>query len=349
VANLRGHFLFVYFLSASLILGIILFPVDFHVKQRAFVEPGFPAAVAAPAAKGHLADLMKTIDWGYVVNQYIKSLMSGLFKPCFCGSFVFGFKQDFWSPQFIQENVASPGYLAILGITVPISFSPMKDTTSEPSKGAGKMTEKDHTRHAHFWKFPLMEIINSGLCGTSSGVSVAYMSELDLTWTSPATASAINPAILLFSNIITAIASISDCVAVTMKGNNKISDKMFFSMGCWGLTFPSSGRSTASAASFDADQLFMAKTVSKAHMLGASFATTVKHAGSICSPTYYPIVPKDEYLYSYIYPAMLIRGAHTKFAFGVEPTIVPSAGMTIPFKEGASLVLLYKHTQCCAF
>jgi len=314
-----------------------------------------PVAEAAPATKSYLTDLFQTIDWPFVIKEYIVSLLKGFVKPCFCGLPAFiGMEQDFWSPSAITEVVSKNGNFPLIALKLSIPLSDLKQGDTDGASGnteadasGDEIADNNYSRHVHLWDFPLFSLLDLLMCGKPKGLGLGYVSELDPTWSHPELETTLNPALLLLASLPVAIATGVDCAVISATGNNTASDAMFFSAGCYGIIYPDSGRSQTSRSHLHSDLLFFARSLSKGHLLASLFATTKAHAGQVCNPVYYPVLPRSEYLFSMIWPGTLIRGRYTKFAVGTSTVLFPELGMEIPTKEDDTLMLIYKHRQCC--
>ncbi len=271
------------------------------------------APTPANAGAGYITKVLSTVDWQWLFDKYMSGLMKGICKcPTPLGVPRYGFKQDFWQPQGLVELTSKPGDFPLWGFSVPLPFAEDKFAATETTTSNSGQKERDHTRilsrHAHYWNFPLfsiLQLIGDIVCVRVNSIDIGYLSEVDPTWAHPELLVLLAPLMLAVDNIVGAIAAAVDCGMATASGANSVSDKMFFTLGCWGMTYPMSGKTQQDIGQLQADSLFFGRTIAKLHSIFELFATTEEHTGDPdwCFAAAYPILAKNEYLFSYVAPS----------------------------------------------
>ncbi len=334
-----------------------------------------PAPAMAAGGGGYVSKVLSTVDWPWLLKKYLSGLFKGICKcPTPLGIPRFGIKQEFWQPQAVVETVDKPGVFPLWGFSTPMPFAEDKDANSgtRRNKSSNKPDKsKMISRHAHYWAFPVFSLLQLAadlICVRVNSIDLGYASEMDPTWSHPAIAGLLAPAILAVDNTVGAVAAAVDCGITTVTGPNVVSGYMFFSLGCWGMTYPMSGKTKNTNGLLQADSLFFGRVLAKMHSIFGLWATTQAHTldPNWCYAYAYPILPKDEYLWSYVGPSFTGGSANTtatgtkgqtatggdrsatRYAVGQSIMTYPEVGKTVPFKEHEALFLLYKKIQCCA-
>lgn len=171
---------------------------------------------------------------------------------CWChhvmGIPVPGVTYGMWYPLRVVETVRTPYCSPTLGSSISSSASvagamKLGGGHQGPSNASG---EYGGFMNMHVFAYPIGKIIGSMLStacldNTSGGADLAYVSELDPSWSNDELANVLTPESALFSNAAAIAACSVDAVAATA---SQPIGPMFWCMGSWGSTYPMDGLGT---------------------------------------------------------------------------------------------------------
>lgn len=203
-----------------------------------------------------------------------------------------------WLPSRMVEVVRKPYCSPALG---GITFNPGVRLYGGHKETEGDGADKTFYNY-HFWAFPLFLMLqlfvqNNCNAGGLRNMDMMYMSELDPTWNIDELAFFLNPESVLFSNPLALAACAVDCAVTTA---HKPIDKLFWCAGCWGNLYPFSGGIASEASPPRDTSLLTARVLSSLHRKGLAHKTYGN--GALCSGQLFPMVPKQQYKMSMLFP-----------------------------------------------
>ncbi len=111
-----------------------------------------------------------------------------------------GLAIGYWEPMALTDVTRSPGCMVNLGFSLP--------AFGKTAQGTAKKDEKQVNGafyHVHWYKYPLtywLNIITSLGCLEGGDLDIAYLSEIDPTWTDSSLTTILNPEAVIFANPI---------------------------------------------------------------------------------------------------------------------------------------------------
>ncbi|MEZ9698831.1 conjugal transfer pilus assembly protein TraU [Vibrio sp. 10N.261.46.E12] len=213
-----------------------------------------------------------------------------------------GVNISYWEPYSLVDVVKEPYCLESMGMSVG-SSNPLKMGGTDTFKGGGKPDRKGGFYDVHWYKYPifaLLEVLESVVCGTSGGLDMAYITEIDPLWHQEDTAAILHPEVFLFNNPIAALACIADATK-TLLGTSTAIDALFWCQGSQGLVYPFTGQTSERRSGISNAVLLMERFNFKLHRQGVVNET---HSGNPanCMATPDPILPKSRYRYQMTRP-----------------------------------------------
>lgn len=122
-----------------------------------------------------------------------------------------GLAIGYWEPMALTDVTRSPGCMVNLGFSLP--------AFGKTAQGTAKKDEKQVNGafyHVHWYKYPLtywLNIITSLGCLEGGDLDIAYLSEIDPTWTDSSLTTILNPEAVIFANPIAQGACAADAIA----------------------------------------------------------------------------------------------------------------------------------------
>ncbi|HHG2313333.1 TPA: conjugal transfer pilus assembly protein TraU, partial [Escherichia coli] len=147
-----------------------------------------------------------------------------------------GLAIGYWEPMALTDVTRSPGCMVNLGFSLP--------AFGKTAQGTAKKDEKQVNGafyHVHWYKYPLtywLNIITSLGCLEGGDLDIAYLSEIDPTWTDSSLTTILNPEAVIFANPIAQGACAADAIASAF---NMPLDVLFWCAGSQGSTYPFNG------------------------------------------------------------------------------------------------------------
>jgi len=246
-----------------------------------------------------------------------------------------------WLPARLIEVVRKPYCSPILG-GVSLNNGVRLWGGSKEVNGDG--SDKTYYNY-HFWAFPLYMILqlfvqNNCNAGGIRNLDMMYMSELDPTWNIDELAFFINPEAVLFANPLAVSACTVDCATTTV---SKPLPQLFWCAGCWGNLYPFSGNIASDSSPPRDTSLLTARVLASLHRKALAHKTYGDDA--LCSGQIYPMIPKEQYKLSTLFPIAEGEGrcchwiGESSFKWGEFRTI-PGVGEDYVY-------LLWRYTECC--
>ncbi len=221
---------------------------------------------------------------------------------CFCsddnGIPNIGMTASAWLPARLIEIVRKPSCSPALG---GISFNNGVILWGGHKEVEGDGTDKTFYNY-HYWAYPLYMILdlfvqNSCNAGGFRSMDMMYMSELDPTWNIDELAFFLNPEAVVFANPLAVAACTVDCTVTTA---SQPMTSLWWCAGCWGNLYPFVGNIASDASPPRDTSLLSARVLAALHRRGLAHKTYGNDA--LCSGTIYPMVPKQQYKMSMLFP-----------------------------------------------
>lgn len=218
-----------------------------------------------------------------------------------------GIALGIWQPTRVLEVVKKPYcYPALFGADLSGSAS----TEEKLRFGGGQKTkefgiESDHASYyeVHMYAYPLLNILQmldipSCTVDFHASFDLLFMSEAFPHWSDDTMAVLINPEALLFANPVAQMAQIPDCTAATLTGNAR--DELFWTMGCWGSTYPLTGSTHERPSLVNNASLASARFLFLLGRMGFVASTLGEEA--MCKKQYMPILKKRQFRMQQVFP-----------------------------------------------
>lgn len=246
-----------------------------------------------------------------------------------------------WLPARLIEVVRKPYCSPILGGT---SFNKGVRLWGGRKEVEGDGTDKTYYNY-HYWAFPLYMILqlfvqNNCNAGGIRNLDMMYMSELDPTWNIDELAFFMNPEAVLFANPLAVAACTVDCATTTV---SKPLASLYWCAGCWGNLYPFTGNIASDGSPPRDTSLLTARVLASLHRKGLAHKTYGDDA--LCSGQIYPMLPKQQYKLSTLFP---IAEASGKCCHWIgESSFKWGEFRTIPGTGEDYVYLLWRYTDCC--
>lgn len=271
-----------------------------------------PAEMMCPDARIWGSGLVTNICWSCLFPMRIMGVMQmgeGNVPPnasddafCVCdgdgGVPDVGFVLGMWSPMALIELVRKP-YCSpsLAGTTIRDSFRSwgMKD-------GSDGGSASNQFLNFHYFSFPLYEILELLLApecnaGGFSDFDLLYMSEIDPTWNEDELSVFTQPEVAVASNPLLQATCPVDCAAATFSGPV---DRMWWCAGCWGNLYPFTGNVPSGGSPPRVSSLLATRALASLHRRGLAWRTTGNDV--VCGGDIYPMMPKQQYRMSMMFP-----------------------------------------------
>lgn len=318
-----------------------------------------PIAAATPDCKGKFPDMIGDICWSCIFPIRFAGVTimggenedtenpGGAICTCTNNGFKIGVPVSFWEPSRTVEMTRTPFCMPMMG---GIKLDPGINVPA-PSVSSvqahGKKQDVHALYHSHWYIMPLMwilEVMFDNSCIERTGYDLAYMTELDPTWTDNELTMILNPDSVLFANPITQIACAADAVAAT--AGFPLSE-LFWCAGSQGGLYPIAGQINSFGHGVRAAELTMQRMTAKMHREGLMWGTWGE--GGMCG--YYPqiMMNKRAYKSSMVYP----KPQTEKDAAGrcCQPygrtTALWGSGREFPYEGEDFAFMVFRKRNCC--
>lgn len=203
---------------------------------------------------------------------------------CHCDK-TFGVSTSFWEPARIIETVKDPYCFNLIGVEL--------GGGGEGFQGGGYREDessKSVFQQAHYYLFNVWSLLDLFMdipCLEFEGFDIAYLSEVDPSWSDDMLMFLITPEAILFGNPIAQFACMADSVAANV---STPIDMLFWCMGSWGSAYPTTGNKTNDFYVQDNAAIASKLIYKLTHEL------VLWDTGSnICGPVMWPIWTKNNY------------------------------------------------------
>ena len=261
----------------------------------------------------------------------------------------FGWSLSMWMPKKIIEVVKTPWCSpALQGTRLQKDlFGLGKPGGSEDASSDGKLASMQY----HYFSYPLFAMLEMFVltdCNTDgfSDFDLQYVSEIDPTWQNDITAILLNPEAIIFANPLAKMWCAADCVATTAGAPLESS---YGCAGCDGSLYPFTGNVIDADDPVRASSLLAQRALASMHRRGIAKKTMGED--NMCSPSFWPMLPKSQYKLSMIYPVPEATSTdEQECCHGLGESIhswsTAAGGRTRPGKENY-LYLLWIYRDCC--
>ncbi|HAX0459324.1 TPA: conjugal transfer pilus assembly protein TraU [Escherichia coli] len=170
------------------------------------------------------------------------------------------------------------------------------------AQGTAKKDEKQVNGafyHVHWYKYPLtywLNIITSLGCLEGGDLDIAYLSEIDPTWTDSSLTTILNPEAVIFANPIAQGACAADAIASAF---NMPLDVLFWCAGSQGSMYPFNGWVSNESSPLQSSLLVSERMAFKLHRQGMIMETIGKN-NAVCNEYPSPILPKERWRYQMV-------------------------------------------------
>ncbi|EDW2935243.1 conjugal transfer pilus assembly protein TraU, partial [Salmonella enterica subsp. enterica serovar Typhimurium] len=194
----------------------------------------------------------------------------------------------------LTDVTRSPGCMVNLGFSLP--------AFGKTAQGTAKKDEKQVNGafyHVHWYKYPLtywLNIITSLGCLEGGDLDIAYLSEIDPTWTDSSLTTILNPEAVIFANPIAQGACAADAIASAF---NMPLDVLFWCAGSQGSMYPFNGWVSNESSPLQSSLLVSERMAFKLHRQGMIMETIGKN-NAVCNEYPSPILPKERWRYQMV-------------------------------------------------
>lgn len=205
-----------------------------------------------------------------------------------------GLAIGYWEPMALTDVTRSPGCMVNLGFSLP--------AFGKTAQGTAKKDEKQVNGafyHVHWYKYPLtywLNIITSLGCLEGGDMDIAYLSEIDPTWTDSSLTTILNPEAVIFANPIAQGACAADAIASAF---NMPLDVLFWCAGSQGSMYPFNGWVSNESSPLQSSLLVSERMAFKLHRQGMIMETIGKN-NAVCNEYPSPILPKERWRYQMV-------------------------------------------------
>ena len=291
----------------------------------------------------------------------------------------FGYPLGFWSPSKLNEVVTTPWCSPSLG------GIKLQDTLT--GLGINDMeVDEDKSNNSfyqyHYFSYPLMTMLGMLIMPNCTDgymdFDLMYMSEIDPLWNDDMLSLLLNPEAIIFANPIAALWCSTDCVTTTA---NEQKEEFYGCAGCDGMLYPLTGNVNYQNDPVASSSLITQRVLASLHRKGLAQKTIGNDA--MCSPDYYPTIPRSQYKFSLIYPVPEAGSPELKTSIptlneGTDPAdlqsdlggavgdgtgafkdcchpmgmstarwCTPYGGRTRPGKDNAYIYMIWNWRDCC--
>lgn len=184
----------------------------------------------------------------------------------------------------------------------PVNLGFSLPAFGKTAQGTAKKDEKQVNGafyHVHWYKYPLtywLNIITSLGCLEGGDLDIAYLSEIDPTWTDSSLTTILNPEAVIFANPIAQGACAADAIASAF---NMPLDVLFWCAGSQGSMYPFNGWVSNESSPLQSSLLVSERMAFKLHRQGMIMETIGKN-NAVCNEYPSPILPKERWRYQMV-------------------------------------------------
>jgi conjugal transfer pilus assembly protein TraU len=321
---------------------------------------GSVSVASTAKCHGQFINPISHVDWSAMFPVFIAgvnianpgkdNLTPDPFKSplCACGSPVprIGIPIGFWQPFRAADVTRKPYCMVNLGgmslnLGIP---TPDGDIANEPG-GEGE-NQQTAFYHVHWYVYPLlswMNFLTDILCLEHEDFDVAYLTELDPTWSDDEIGMWLTPESAIFANPFAQMACVADCAASTF---GRSLSALPWCAGCQGGVYPVTGTLPFHNSGADASTLMVERMLFKLHREGLLWGSMGKEG--ICHKYPMPWWRKDQYKIQPVFPSINKMKwlktnpvGRTTFAWGVGKEKNPL--------NGDWGYLVWRRKECCVW
>lgn len=253
-----------------------------------------------------------------------------------------GLSLGYWEPVSLVDVTRTPFcFTSLGGMQLPMGdFFPQGVETVSADIHQGFY-------HVHWYRYPLIILLNlltEATCMDDGSWDVAYLTELDPSWTDDHLAFLLAPETLAFANPIAQASCAGDAIAASTK---HAIDAMPWCLGAQGSAYPLTGTVAGHAGGVEASTLLTERLAFKLHRELLLKDSSTKAGKSLCREHFREILPKSRYRYQMVYPV-----AASEEPMGCKPfghtTLDWGMGREFPYKGEDFGYLVWKKRNCCA-
>nr|WP_181726447.1 conjugal transfer pilus assembly protein TraU [Klebsiella pneumoniae]QIS33780.1 IncF plasmid conjugative transfer pilus assembly protein TraU [Klebsiella pneumoniae] len=205
-----------------------------------------------------------------------------------------GLAIGYWEPMAMTDVSRSPGCMVNLGgFSINLGKTGMGTARKDDKQVNGAFY------HVHWYKYPLtywLNIITSLGCLEGGDLDIAYLSEIDPTWTDSSLTTILNPEAILFANPIAQGACAADAMASAF---NMPLDVLFWCAGSQGSMYPFNGWVSNESSPLQSSLLVSERMAYKLHRQGQIMESIGKDK-AVCYEYPSPIIPKERWRYQMV-------------------------------------------------
>lgn len=205
-----------------------------------------------------------------------------------------GMAVGYWEPMALTDVTRSPYCMVNMG-----GFNLNVGSIGTGTAGQSDKDVPGAFYHVHWYKYPLtywLSIITSAACLQGGDMDIAYLSELDPTWSDSSLTTILNPEAILFANPIAQGACAADAIASAF---NKALDPLFWCAGSQGSMYPFNGYVSNEFSPLQSSVLVSERMAFKLHRQGMVM-NSIGADVAVCYEYPSPILPKERWRYQMV-------------------------------------------------
>lgn len=208
-----------------------------------------------------------------------------------------GLNIGFWEPASLTDVTDTPYCLVNLGGT-------KLNLGAKAKRGGRQVVGNGQTGaffHVHWYKYPLinwLNLITSAGCLQQGDFDIAYLTELDPTWSDPNMSLVLSPESALFGSLKAANACSADSLSSTLA--NKPAESLFWCAGSQGTHYPLAGFVNAPFSPVQTALLLTERLNYKLHREPPILLDSSPKASAICREHHQLTLPKSRYRYELV-------------------------------------------------
>jgi len=219
-----------------------------------------------------------------------------------------GIPAGFWAPARMIEVVRKPYCSPTLG---GVSLQASVRLWGGHKETSGTPDDKTFYNY-HYFAFPLFEMLElliQSHCnpGGYTNMDMLYLSELDPLWNLDELSFFVNPEAVVFANPAAMAMCSVDCAKTSV---DKPMTSLFWCAGCWGNLYPFTGNIASDSSGPRDTSLLAARVIAGLHRRGLAWLTTGN--SSLCGGKIFPMLPKQQYRLSTLFPIAEASTSRTK-------------------------------------
>jgi conjugal transfer pilus assembly protein TraU len=263
---------------------------------------------------------------------------------CACGTPVprIGITTGFWEPIAMTDVTRTPFCMVNMG---GLQLD-MGDSFAQGTQETANSDQNNSFYYVHWYTYPLifwLDIITNVLCVETGDFDIAYLTELDPTWTDDELAFLLNPEAMMFENPIAQASCASDSIAASV---GLPIDSLFWCAGSQGGMYPLDGNVQEHVGGVQASTLLTERMAYKLHRPPTFLLDSVpENSPTLCYEYPNPIIPKSRYRYQMVNP-LPTTGSGGCHPFG-ETTSVWGSGHEYPVDGEDFGYVLFRKRNCC--